>query len=86
MRVRVSTGLDVEGYLGSFYKPPNSPTDIYLPAIDCDKAVLARLTLTEKLTPGSEVYLQSALLYTRCRTHALTSGSLSHFSTIMNSH
>jgi protein transport protein SEC24 len=64
MRVRVSQGLDVEGYLGSFYKPPNSPTDIYLPAIDCDKAILAKLTLTEKLTAGAEVYLQSALLYT----------------------
>jgi len=64
MRVRVSGGLDVETYLGAFYKPPNSPTDIYLSALDCDKAVLAKLTINEKLTPGSEVYLQSALLYT----------------------
>jgi hypothetical protein len=46
MRVRVSNGLDVETYLGAFYKPPNSPTDIYLSALDCDKSVLARLSIT----------------------------------------
>eukprot|EP00775_Hariotina_reticulata_P004086 gene4086-4333_t len=64
LRVRVSNGLDVDGYVGSFYKPPNSPTDLYLPAIDCDKALVARLVLTEKLPANSEVYVQCALLYT----------------------
>jgi hypothetical protein len=45
----------VEGYLGSFYKPPNSPTDVYLPAIDCDKALIAKLSIMEKLNPSNEV-------------------------------
>ncbi len=58
MRVRASAGLDVDSYWGAFYKPANSPTDVYLPAIDCDKALLARLSLTDKLTVGSEAYLQ----------------------------
>lgn len=64
LRVRCSSGLDVEGYVGSFYKPPNSPTDLYLPAIDCDKALVAKLEIMEKLPANSEVYLQCALLYT----------------------
>jgi hypothetical protein len=54
LRVRCSGGLDVEGYLGSFYKPPNSPTDVYLPAIDCDKALIAKLNIMEKLNPSNE--------------------------------
>lgn len=41
-------------------RPPNTP-DVYLPAVDCDKALLARLNLTEKLTPGSEAYVQVRL-------------------------
>jgi protein transport protein SEC24 len=64
LRVRASTGLDVEGYSGALYKPANSPTDVYLPAVDCDKAIVARLSVSERLTPGHEVVLQSALLYT----------------------
>jgi protein transport protein SEC24 len=55
LRVRCSGGLDVEGYIGSFYKPPNSPTDVYLPAVDCDKALIAKLAIVEKLNPSSEV-------------------------------
>lgn len=53
--MRCSSGLDVEGYTGSFYKPPNSPTDLYLPAIDCDKALVAKLEIMEKLPANSEV-------------------------------
>eukprot|EP00879_Flechtneria_rotunda_P003737 GHRR01003975.1.p1 GENE.GHRR01003975.1~~GHRR01003975.1.p1 ORF type:complete len:914 (+),score=321.96 GHRR01003975.1:246-2744(+) len=64
LRVRCSAGIDVESYVGSFYKPPTSPTDLYLAAIDCDKALVAKLVMTEKLSPNSEVYLQCALLYT----------------------
>lgn len=55
LRVRASQGLDVEGYLGAFYKPPNSPTDVYLPAVDCDKALIAKLAILEKLNPANEV-------------------------------
>jgi protein transport protein SEC24 len=64
LRVRASSGVEVEGYSGALYKPVNSPTDVYLPAIDCDKAIVARLAVAERLNPGSEVVLQSALLYT----------------------
>lgn len=63
MRVRCSSGLDVESYSGHCYRPPATP-DVYLPSLDCDKALLARLQLTEKLAAGSECYVQSALLYT----------------------
>ncbi|MEW5312483.1 MAG: hypothetical protein WDW38_004115 [Sanguina aurantia] len=63
MRVRCSTGLDVESYLGHIYRPVNTP-DVYLPAIDCDKSVLARLIFMEKMVAGTECYVQSALLYT----------------------
>lgn len=55
--MRASSGLDVEGYSGAFYKPPNSPTDVYLPAVDSDKALLARLAVTEKLPAGGWVGL-----------------------------
>ena len=40
MRVRCSQGLELEGYLGAFYSQPVNPTDVYLPAVDSDKAVL----------------------------------------------
>lgn len=43
MRVRCSQGLEVEAYLGAFYKRPNNVTDVDLPGIDCDKAILVRL-------------------------------------------
>ena len=43
MRVRCSQGLEVESYLGAFYRQPSNPTDVYLPAIDCDKAILANV-------------------------------------------
>ncbi len=38
-------------------RPPATP-DVYLPSLDCDKALLARLQLTEKLAAGSEAYVQ----------------------------
>lgn len=58
MRVRCSTGLDVASYSGHFYRMPANPTDVYLPAIDADKALLANIVHTEKLLPGSECYVQ----------------------------
>jgi len=58
MRVRCSTGLDVSSYNGHFYRMPANPTDVYLPAIDADKALQANIVHTEKLTVGSECYVQ----------------------------
>ncbi|GIL50904.1 hypothetical protein Vafri_6870 [Volvox africanus] len=87
MRVRCSSGLDVESYSGHCYRPPNTP-DVYLPAIDCDKALLARINLTEKLAAGSECYLQSALLYTNVvgqrviRVHTLSLPVTDNISTV----
>jgi len=43
MRVRCSQGLEVESYLGAFCRQPANPTDVYLPAIDSDKAILANV-------------------------------------------
>lgn len=77
MRVRCSQGLDVQSYTGHFFRQPSNPTDVYLPAIDSDKAILASIAITEKLSPGHECFLQAALLYTaldgqrRIRVHTL---------------
>ncbi|GFH20962.1 uncharacterized protein HaLaN_18173 [Haematococcus lacustris] len=77
MRLRCSQGLDVAHYTGHYYRMPSSPTDVFLPAIDSDKGLLAVVQHTEKLSPGSECFLQAALLYTspdgvrRIRIHTL---------------
>jgi protein transport protein SEC24 len=61
---------------------------VYLPAIDCDKALLARIVLTEKLAAGSECFLQSALLYTNVagqrviRVHTLALPVTDNISTV----
>ncbi|GFR39599.1 hypothetical protein Agub_g59 [Astrephomene gubernaculifera] len=87
MRVRCSNGLDVESYSGHCYRPPNTP-DVFLPAIDCDKALLAKLVLTEKLAAGSECYVQAALLYTNVagqrviRVHTLALPVTDNISTV----
>jgi len=71
MRVRCSAGLDVANYNGHFYRMPTNPTDVYLPAVDADKALLAHIVHTEKLSPGSECYLQ---VRTRVRAWAWVRG------------
>ncbi|KAL3504260.1 hypothetical protein ACH5RR_034101 [Cinchona calisaya] len=62
MRVRCSQGLQVQDYSGSFCK--RIPTDVDLPAIDCDKTIMVTLKHDDKLQDGSECAFQSALLYT----------------------
>uniref|UniRef100_A0A5B6ZX03 Uncharacterized protein n=1 Tax=Davidia involucrata TaxID=16924 RepID=A0A5B6ZX03_DAVIN len=62
MRVRCSQGLQVQEYSGNFCK--RIPTDVDLPAIDCDKAIMATLKHDDKLQDGSECAFQCALLYT----------------------
>jgi hypothetical protein len=64
MRVRCSAGLDVDCYWGSFYRRPTNPTDVDLPAIDCDKALVAKVQHVDKLASGGEAYFQAAMLYT----------------------
>ncbi|GAX84456.1 hypothetical protein CEUSTIGMA_g11876.t1 [Chlamydomonas eustigma] len=77
MRVRCSQGFEVDSYLGAFYRQPTNPTDVYLPAIDSDKSILATVKVTEKLTAGAECYFQAAILYTtlqgqrRIRVHTM---------------
>jgi hypothetical protein len=43
---------------GHYFRMPQSPTDVFLPAIDSDKSLVAVLQHTEKLQPGSECYVQ----------------------------
>ncbi len=43
MRLRCSQGLDVASYVGHFYRMPANPTDVHLPAVDSDKAVVCNL-------------------------------------------
>ncbi|XP_027095162.2 protein transport protein SEC24 C [Coffea arabica] len=62
MRVRCSLGLQVQDYSGNFCK--HIPTDVDLPAIDCDKTIMVTLKHDDKLQDGSECAFQSALLYT----------------------
>ncbi|CAM8891355.1 unnamed protein product [Rhodiola kirilowii] len=62
MRVRCSQGLQVQEYSGNFCK--RIPTDVDLPAIDCDKTIMVTLKHDDKLQDGSECSFQCALLYT----------------------
>lgn len=62
MRVRSSMGLQVQEYSGNFCK--RIPTDVDLPAIDCDKTIMVTLKHDDKLQDGSECSFQCALLYT----------------------
>lgn len=62
MRVRCSQGLSVESYQGALHQ--RSPTDVDLPAIDCDKAIAVMLGHDDKLREDTETAIQCALLYT----------------------
>ncbi|KAK2630831.1 hypothetical protein QOZ80_UnG0724770 [Eleusine coracana subsp. coracana] len=62
MRVRCSQGLQVQDYLGSFCK--RVPTDVDLPAIDSDKAIMVTFKHDDKFQENSECAFQCALLYT----------------------
>ncbi|XP_057475102.1 protein transport protein SEC24 C-like isoform X2 [Actinidia eriantha] len=62
MRVRCSQGIQVQEYFGNFCK--RIPTDVDLPAIDCDKTLMVTLKHDDKLPDGAECAFQCALLYT----------------------
>ncbi|KAJ7979721.1 Protein transport protein Sec24-like [Quillaja saponaria] len=62
MRVRCSQGIQVDDYHGNYCK--RIPTDVDLPAIDCDKTMMVTLKHDDKLVDGSECAFQCALLYT----------------------
>ncbi|KAF9594960.1 hypothetical protein IFM89_035530 [Coptis chinensis] len=62
MRVRCSQGIQVQEYSGSFCK--RIPTDVDLPAIDCDKSIMVTFKHDDKLVEESECSFQCALLYT----------------------
>ncbi|KAK9153445.1 hypothetical protein Sjap_000925 [Stephania japonica] len=62
MRVRCSQGLQVQEYSGNFCK--RIPTDVDLPAIDCDKTIMVTFKHDDKFVAGSECTFQCALLYT----------------------
>ncbi|PSR84680.1 Protein transport protein Sec24-like, partial [Actinidia chinensis var. chinensis] len=62
MRVRCSQGIQVQEYSGNFCK--RIPTDVDLPAIDCDKTLMVTLKHDDKLPDGAECAFQCALLYT----------------------
>ncbi|XP_078433802.1 protein transport protein SEC24 C-like [Wolffia australiana] len=62
MRVRCGQGLQVQDYHGHFCK--RIPTDIDLPAIDCDKTIMVTFKHDDKFQEGTECAFQCALLYT----------------------
>eukprot|EP00873_Tetraselmis_striata_P007892 jgi/Tetstr1/428156/TSEL_018207.t1 len=75
MRVRCSAGLSVEEYSGAIYQ--RTLTDVDLPAIDSDKAILVKIKHDEKLPDNGNAFFQAALLYTntsgerRIRLHTI---------------
>ncbi|CAI5466189.1 unnamed protein product [Closterium sp. Yama58-4] len=76
MKVRCSQGLSVSDYYGNFHR--RIPAEIYLPAMDSDKAIMATVKHEEKLAENSEACFQCAILYTtttgerRVRVHTLS--------------
>ncbi|KAI7725657.1 hypothetical protein M8C21_001682, partial [Ambrosia artemisiifolia] len=58
----VMRGLQVQEYSGNFCK--RIPTDVDLPAVDCDKSIMVTLKHDDKLPDGTECSFQCALLYT----------------------
>lgn len=60
-RLRVSTGLEVERYSGSFYR--REATDIEFPAISCDTTFAVHLAYTSALPANRPVLVQFALVY-----------------------
>ncbi|GJP53569.1 hypothetical protein CLOM_g12724 [Closterium sp. NIES-68] len=76
MKVRCSQGLSVSDYYGNFHR--RIPAEIYLPAMDSDKAIMTTVKHEEKLAENSEACFQCAILYTtttgerRVRVHTLS--------------
>ncbi|KAI3460913.1 hypothetical protein Pfo_017576 [Paulownia fortunei] len=62
MRIRCSKGVRFTSYHGNFML--RSTDLLALPAVDCDKAYAAQLSLEETLLTTQTVYFQVALLYT----------------------
>ncbi|KAG6426907.1 hypothetical protein SASPL_111146 [Salvia splendens] len=62
MRIRCSKGVRFTSYHGNFML--RSTDLLALPAVDCDKAYAAQLSLDETLLTTQTVYIQVALLYT----------------------
>ncbi|KAL0437431.1 UNVERIFIED_CONTAM: protein transport protein Sec24-like [Sesamum radiatum] len=62
MRIRCSKGVRFTSYHGNFML--RSTDLLALPAVDCDKAYAAQLSLEETLLTMQTVYFQVALLYT----------------------
>ncbi|CAI9785694.1 unnamed protein product [Fraxinus pennsylvanica] len=62
MRIRCGRGVRFTSYHGNFML--RSTDLIALPAVDCDKAYAAQLSLEETLLTTQSVYFQVALLYT----------------------
>lgn len=59
-RMRCSSGLVVERYLGSFHR--RTVTDIDLPAINADQSIAVQLRYDDKL--DKEAFFQFVVLYT----------------------
>ena len=59
-RMRCSSGLAVERYLGSFHR--RTVTDIDLPAINADQSIAVQLRHDDKL--DKEAFFQFVVLYT----------------------
>lgn len=62
IKVRVSSGLAVSDYIGSFMRYHTA--NFSLASIDADKVISCLIKSDEKLAPGTLVYAQFAMLFT----------------------
>ncbi len=66
-RLRISTGLDIERYSGSFFRRTTSDMDF--PALSADHSFAIQLRHDGSLSTGRPVLLQYALVYSTASGH-----------------
>ena len=69
MRVRVSSGLAVDSYIGHYHR--KGATDMEVSILDADKAFAVCFKHEERLKEGVSYYIQAAMLYTNMQGERL---------------
>ena len=69
MRVRVSSGLTVDSYIGHYHR--KGATDMEVSILDADKSFAICLKHEERLKEGASYYIQAAMLYTNIQGERL---------------
>ena len=69
LRVRVTTGLGVDSYIGHYNR--KSATDMEIPILDSDKTLTILFKHEENLRESTTYYIQAAMLYTNLQGQRL---------------